>query len=199
MYFINIVLTIILILLNLTKMDGKRCFKLENSKYCSNFNGRYVVIRPDFNNTEKLEEKTLQKYFEREDSYKKFIVDNFNCTNTVFPNFRYGRSFICNSYVVIPPQVFDTSNLCESQIEKDKDAVTIPFCYNSCLGAIDSIEEIVKNPKYGCSLVEYQKKINYYKTICKNNDNEASGCIIGMGNEVKYCGKYLLYTCKLNL
>jgi len=166
-------------------MDGNKCFKLENSKYCPNFNGHYVVIR-NFSNTETFE-KELKKYFENEDSYKNYLVDNFKCNNQTLPNFRYGRSFICNSYIIIP-EFSETANLCDSQIVNDKYAVTIPYCYSSCLGAIDSIEEIVKNPKYGCSLAEYQKKISYLKTICRNNNSEASKCIIGMGDEVKNCG-----------
>ncbi|ORX45962.1 hypothetical protein BCR36DRAFT_414274 [Piromyces finnis] len=167
-------------------MDGNKCFKLENSKYCSNFNGHYVIKRKGFNNTESFDQY-LQKYFEFEDSYKKFLVDNFKCSNQNLPDFRYRRSFICNNYVVIP-YISNNINLCESQISNDKNANIIPYCYTSCSAAVDSIEEIVKDKQYDCSQVEVQNRINGYKTSCKGNNSEVSECVLGMGDEIKYCG-----------
>ncbi|OUM66209.1 hypothetical protein PIROE2DRAFT_59527 [Piromyces sp. E2] len=169
-------------------MNENRCFKLENSNYCPNFNGHYVIKRKEFNDTKEFD-KYLRKYFESKDDYKKFLVDNFNCTNQNLPDFRYGRSFICNTFIHFPYiKTEGNTSFCGPQIEKDNTANTIPFCYSSCSGAVDSIEEIVKDINNGCSQAAVQARIPGFKTGCRGDKMDALQCIIGMGDEINYCG-----------
>ncbi|ORY47166.1 hypothetical protein LY90DRAFT_671250 [Neocallimastix californiae] len=106
-----------------------KCFKLENSKYCPQFNGHYVLKRGSIKNTADFD-NTLKKYFENKDSYKKFLTDKFDCNSEQLPDFRYRNSFICNNYVVIP--FTNNGNLCSDEISQDKNANKIPYCYLSC-------------------------------------------------------------------
>jgi len=162
-----------------------KCFKLENSKYCPQFNGHYVLKRGSIKNTVDFD-NTLKKYFENKDSYKKFLTDKFDCNSELLPDFRYRNSFICNNYVVIP--FTNNGNLCSDEISQDKNANTIPYCYLSCMVAVDSIEEIIINNNYGCSQKKIKSNFNALKTSCQTDEIKANKCLRGTEEELKYCG-----------
>ncbi|KAG4091037.1 hypothetical protein H8356DRAFT_1313498 [Neocallimastix lanati (nom. inval.)] len=162
-----------------------KCFKLENSKYCPQFNGHYVLKRGDIKNTKDFD-NTLKKYFENKDSYKNFLTDKFDCNNEQLPDFRYRSSFICNNYVVVP--FTNNVNLCTNEISRDKNANEIPYCYLSCMIAVDSIEEILINNNYGCSQKKIKSNFNALKTSCQSDGIKTYKCLRGTENELKYCG-----------
>jgi len=167
-----------------------KCFKLENSKYCPQFNGHYVLKRGDIKNTKDFD-NTLKKYFENKDSYKNFLTDKFDCNNEQLPDFRYRSSFICNNYVVVP--FTNNVNLCTNEISRDKNANEIPYCYLSCMIAVDSIEEILINNNYGCSQKKIKSNFNALKTSCQSDGIKTYKCLRGTENELKYCGNIYIY------
>eukprot|EP00833_Pecoramyces_ruminatium_P003009 jgi/Orpsp1_1/1177041/evm.model.c7180000059962.1 len=161
------------------------CFKLEKSKYCPQFNGHYVAKRGNIINTETFD-NTLKKYFENDDSYKKFLTDKFDCNIERLPDFRYRSSFICNNYAVLP--YTDNEDLCAKEISEDKNANQIPYCYMTCMIAVDSIEEILLNSIYECSQKKIKSTFNGLKTSCQSNKINHKKCLRGTEEELKYCG-----------
>ncbi|ORX87867.1 hypothetical protein BCR32DRAFT_288986 [Anaeromyces robustus] len=169
-----------------------QCFKIENSKYCPDFNGYYTMKRTNLNDTTSFD-NAIKKYVENKDSYKIYLSEKFKCSVEKLPDFRYSHSFICSSFAVIP-NVDNGPKLCKEQIDKDKNVNKIPFCYYSCTAAVESIGEILTNPDYECSWKEYSNYFNSLKTNCNSwynnikDDNLSDNCFIGTKEEQQFCG-----------